>query len=422
MFPECAKDSYIEKMLPKPSSSFTIPSIHDDKELECRLYHPSKSTFGSGNHPRRGAILAHPYAPLGGCIDDPVLQVVGEAILKQGYVLGLFNFRGAGASKGRTSWNGKPEQADYISFVGFLVSYLSGLSAGESLVSPGPSPALYPTNNELHYPSSVASKPQIDEPITLILGGYSYGSLIASQLPDIENLMSIFSHAAKGSAAAEIRLRADHLSRERNNEADHTRQRGQTLTVEDALACSSYGGEECEPGTRRTSRESRRSMDAVRKSVEASRARLHLKRQNSEGKSRSPGPKEDLAPLDIPQLHICFLLISPVLPPVASFLTVFSKPWKAPGSAISVMAQEEYNKQKFERNQTFAVFGDHDFFTSSKKLRKWGTGLASQPDSRFTYREVTGAGHFWQEDGVEADLHRAITEWIQSLGFSEGTG
>ncbi|MCJ1332024.1 hypothetical protein MMC10_008716 [Thelotrema lepadinum] len=399
-------------MLPKPTSSFTIPSIHDDAELECRLYHPLKSAHGGEYGSRRGAIIAHPYAPLGGCIDDPVVNFVGEAILKQGYVLGLFNFRGAGASKGRTSWSGKPEQADYISFVGFFVLYLYGLESGGLVFST----ALSPTSNQALSPISVDSTFGGEGPITLILGGYSYGSLITSQLPDIEALVSMFSHVTKGSAAAEIRLRAFHMCKEHASESRRARQRGRTLTVEDALDGTVYGGEECEPGTRRVSRESRRSIEVVRKSVEVSRARLHLKRRHSEEVSRSSNPGEQLEALSLPRPHVCFLLISPVLSPVSSFLTMFSKQqWKPRWSSHAMVTSDDSVKEKFGRNQTFAIFGDNDFFTSGRKLQRWATSLTSQPNSRFVHHEVAEAGHFWQEDGVESELERAITSWIQSL-------
>jgi alpha/beta superfamily hydrolase len=42
---------------------------------------------------KRAAIVAHPYAPMGGCYDDPVVDVVAATILKQGYIVGTFNFR-----------------------------------------------------------------------------------------------------------------------------------------------------------------------------------------------------------------------------------------------------------------------------------------------------------------------------------------
>lgn len=81
--------------LPSPQSSFTIPSLHDDLELDCRIYfprgsHPERIQQGLG---RSFAIIAHPYAPLGGSYDDPVVALAGGVLLKQGFVLGTFNFR-----------------------------------------------------------------------------------------------------------------------------------------------------------------------------------------------------------------------------------------------------------------------------------------------------------------------------------------
>jgi hypothetical protein len=86
-------------MLPPPTISFTIPSIEDDLPLQCRIYHPTSlcpNTAAQIPHEgwtKRAAIVAHPYAPLGGCYDDPVVDVVASALLKEGYVVGTFNFR-----------------------------------------------------------------------------------------------------------------------------------------------------------------------------------------------------------------------------------------------------------------------------------------------------------------------------------------
>lgn len=37
--------------------------------------------------------MAHPYAALGGCYDDPVVDVIATAILQEGFIIGTFNFR-----------------------------------------------------------------------------------------------------------------------------------------------------------------------------------------------------------------------------------------------------------------------------------------------------------------------------------------
>ena len=38
-------------------------------------------------------IIAHPYAPLGGCFDDPTVGAVGGELLKAGWIVGSFNLR-----------------------------------------------------------------------------------------------------------------------------------------------------------------------------------------------------------------------------------------------------------------------------------------------------------------------------------------
>jgi hypothetical protein len=79
--------------LPKPGYSFTIPSVHDDITLDCRLYHPKQHIESDPLHATKAAIIAHPYAPLGGCYDDPVVAGMGKAFLDAGYIVGTFNFR-----------------------------------------------------------------------------------------------------------------------------------------------------------------------------------------------------------------------------------------------------------------------------------------------------------------------------------------
>lgn len=77
--------------LPEPALTFTLPSIHDSTVLDCRVYHPL--SFSSSWHPRHAAIVAHPYAPLGGCYDDPIVGDVASLLLLRGFIVGTFNFR-----------------------------------------------------------------------------------------------------------------------------------------------------------------------------------------------------------------------------------------------------------------------------------------------------------------------------------------
>lgn len=81
----------------EPAYSFSLPSIEDDTQLDCRIYHPKTlqtTLIDKTCLPTlKGAIVAHPYAPLGGCYDDQVVLSVSETLLEEGFVVGTFNFR-----------------------------------------------------------------------------------------------------------------------------------------------------------------------------------------------------------------------------------------------------------------------------------------------------------------------------------------
>jgi hypothetical protein len=86
--------------LSDPVYSFTIPSVHDDTALNCRIYHPDALSEPHTNGPEpeaswrtRGIVMAHPYAPMGGSYEDRVVGIVVEEFLKAGWVVGTFNFR-----------------------------------------------------------------------------------------------------------------------------------------------------------------------------------------------------------------------------------------------------------------------------------------------------------------------------------------
>jgi hypothetical protein len=83
------------RALPEPALKLTIPSIHDDLTLDCRIYHPSSLTGSSKAPPwhKNAAIVAHPYAPMGGSYKDPIVDVIASTLLRLGYLVCTFNFR-----------------------------------------------------------------------------------------------------------------------------------------------------------------------------------------------------------------------------------------------------------------------------------------------------------------------------------------
>jgi hypothetical protein len=92
------RGKYIKKSdmaLPKPNYSFVIPSVYDGRKLECRIFLPPvfQNIQSTTSWHISGAIVAHPYAPLGGCYNDPVVNFISSELLHANYVVGTFNFR-----------------------------------------------------------------------------------------------------------------------------------------------------------------------------------------------------------------------------------------------------------------------------------------------------------------------------------------
>ncbi|KAL4749814.1 hypothetical protein BDW72DRAFT_177416 [Aspergillus terricola var. indicus] len=323
------------KYLSSPTHSFSIPSIYDSTQLACRIYIPQQvlARNDTSQWRVRGAIVAHPYASLGGCHDDPVVSLIGGELLEAGYVVGTFNFRGAGGSHGRTSWTAKPEMADYVSFYGFMMLYLSCLTR------------------------QLGKNP---EEIHLILGGYSYGSFIASHLPASQVVAGLIIDALQGTPAHEI-----------------------LLIVKTVCALS--------------------------------RDEILLLTQSPISDANDPG-QDARELLHSSGITISYLLVSPLLPPINLFLTLFTDlslevATQASGKRRQIPCPKP--KGQLCAHRTLAIYGDEDTFTSISKLRKWSGELSSVPRSQFQSAEVKGAGHFWRENGVEQQARQALRLWLR---------
>ena len=82
-------------MVADPTFTFSIPSIHDSTLLDGRIYSPPHSILTSERSlwGPRAAVVAHPYAPMGGSYDDNVVLTITETLLGQNLIVGTFNFR-----------------------------------------------------------------------------------------------------------------------------------------------------------------------------------------------------------------------------------------------------------------------------------------------------------------------------------------
>nr|POE77537.1 hypothetical protein CFP56_09184 [Quercus suber] len=419
-------------MVLEPAYTFELPSLQDSTILNARIYHPTSLQHNvqiSSSHDAaqlKGAVVAHPYAPLGGSYDDHVVLAVTETLLGCGFVVATFNFRsGSGDSQGRTSWTGQGELDDYTSIAGCLIHYLRSLSlmiAEESFMGP---PDQTPC----------ATTPAKAISLDLLLAGYSYGSLILARLPPLSTIASRFEDADIGTPPAEIVLRAHTLAKAtrkamlQNLQSSRSpRALSSSMQVGSATrgsagrpraATVTIGGEESDSSQRHRS-DVRRSGDFVRKSIEAPYRMVAHVRRGSGGRGHAKNASEPVVSAAVvssfatlPELRVRYLVVSPVIVPFTTLLMPPGPP--VPGLNFRHVAAEARVGAQFLRNPTLAVFGTVDSFTSCHRLSGWAEKQAVESSTGdFMWEQVEGAGHFWREQGKLRALHESIDRWVRS--------
>lgn len=195
--------------------------------------------------------------------------------------------------------------------------------------------------------------------IRLLMAGYSYGSLICSHLPPVEDMIH---------------------------------------RIDSAIETPTY--KTCIAGLR----ESARAWGG-----------------SSTSSDRIPASSKAIGDLLISGIEIepHYLLISPLLPPLSSLLTLsmFSS-----ATSTSLMS-EELGKHK--RGCILVVHGTADNFTSAAKYQKWRETWTVTEEGDIiqarTVVAVAGAGHLWIEDGAMIQLVTAIGKWADMLHSSVKT-
>jgi hypothetical protein len=263
----------------------------------------------------------------------------------------------------------------------------------------------------------------------LILGGYSYGSLIASCLPALELLSPLFQEAKQGSAESEIKQRAEqmgtdlvaYIEMQKNGSLGRGRSDKQALSATSSPSHGiAMGGYTPEAAARRVSRESsRRSLDTerFRKSVDRTRQRLMIRTKGDQELHTTSTPEEHPAAMMF-EAEVAFLLISPILPPIAQFTTMFTKPTferKDPLTHKTIAKDTSPRDEKFAVSPTCLIYGNKDVFTSASRTQKWVRRLSSRPGANIKYHEVDGAGHFWTEIDAPQQLQASIGSWLAEL-------
>ncbi|KAK0669182.1 hypothetical protein QBC41DRAFT_224518 [Cercophora samala] len=442
-------------MLPEPNITFTVPSLHDAIDIDCRVYHPESlaPTSDAAEWKKHAAVFAHPYAPLGGSFDDPVVGIVAGALLRMGFLVATFNFRGAHGSAGKTSWTGKAEQADYKSVIGFVTHYVHCLDPYPPHVTLRRSHSEV-RENEVELQGKVAAKIQLEtDPLSaantrpvLLMGGYSYGSMITAQLPEIEPVLALFEAPENGTPAAEIRLRAEHLAEKQNT----------TLAgLRAAFVDRQHAGSPRRAGGLRVGgiedihrpHEPRRSLsvelqETIRHGIEELMAKTKKGHKTSQPTELRGGDGSDVtrdATDHLPPIlgrtryRPAYLLVSPLQGIVTNFITMSiptpisslarkawnrlpAKPGKKPSTPTAASKPVVDNPEnKLVQNDTLVVYGDNDVFSPVRKLRAWTARLQAAPNSKFRGVEVSTATHFWAQSKVTHTLRDAVMVFAEHL-------
>lgn len=232
--------------------------------------------------------------------------------------------------------------------------------------------------------------------ISLILGGYSYGSMIASNLPPCGVVLDVFTSVAAGTAESAISYKASQFALRSNQDlADVAQRRGQKPEVANANQSHSHctTGESSDDKGQRGSYDALRSMESLRQKVD--RSLSHRKPHSEEGSGQKTLQVDELPSTSMPEPVIRFLLISPLLPPISSFTSLFTKPTFTPRRTAGFSTRQTSSSEKegqLSARPVLAVYGDKDLFTSAKRLNRWAEALSANPNSEFRYREVSGAG------------------------------
>ncbi|CAL8576759.1 hypothetical protein XPA_002624 [Xanthoria parietina] len=295
-------------------------------------------------------------------------------------MVGTFNLRGAGNSKGKSTWTSKAELQDYISFVGFFLYYLSGVYPPYSVIGPF---------DDLSGSTPISSDlAPIRPPARLFLAGYSYGALLTKYLPHVPVILSQFSRALKTSSQAEIRRRAYRLA---------------FITATDLpspayLASIEFFNPSAKQMLQEKVKDHRNELKTpfVRIQAKDSWPNQHL--------GGDPSDEDYTARVEVPPPITHYLLVSMLLGPAASFVTGFRK---LAGGDMKTL------DEKFQYNPTAIIHGDWDKITSESRLSDWLADIEDRTEGKCHVRGVHGAGHSWKEKGAMNKLRSHLRRFFE---------
>lgn len=285
----------------------------------------------------------------------------------------------------------------------------------------------------VHHLDPDSPPPPDTQPPILLLGGYSYGAMVTTQLPPLPALLAPFTSPISTSCAGHIRILAETLANRQRELLGTTRMGRRSMRVGE-------GGGRSAGGSPRKSHDSRRSRsfslddaeEMLRRGAHEFLAKTRHPRHHSPlasiSQSTTPAGGDSAtapAPTTLPPIENllrprpAYILISPLQGIITNLATMSRSPSDAAAEA------------KLRQNPTLAVYGNQDVFVPASRLRSWkarmeGTespeGLevaqtegAALGSPGFQGREIDGAGHFWIEEGVLGQMIGWVGEFVRGL-------
>jgi len=310
-----------------------------------------------------------------------------------------------------------------MSVVGFLAYYIHYLSP--------------PHQSDTENNPPLAAQPR------MLMAGYSYGAMVTLKVPPLQTILAFFDSPRIHTAAADIRLRAQHLAEQQSAILSTL------VSPRKSLGMRVGGVDDDHPRKSHDKPRRTHSIDReerIRNGVHEllQRTKLihhhqhHSKKYDAEDKSTPPAEAHVEKRMQVVQsmtaFNCAYLVVSPpyglvsnlatmTLPnPFASWTLRKSRQPQRPASADGNQAQTMVSEcvgdtgdVKLVQNPTLAIYGDADAFLTLRKIRDWAAKLESTPDSAFHYIEVAGAGHFWVEDDSFYRLRDAVGEFVARL-------
>ncbi len=242
-------------------------------------------------------------------------------------------------------------------------------------------------------------------------------------------ILTLFHDVEEGSAECEIKQRAKQVGRDLvgyiQANRSSTLSRGRNIEgVHGAHSSPSQGvalgGYESEAAGRRVSRESsRRSLDTgrIRRSIDRTRQRI-MPRTKSDQNIPPPSNPVPYQSCGETKPDFAYLIISPILPPISGFTTMFTKPTfeRSDFRTHKTVVKDSSSKDaKFLQFPTCLIYGSKDTFTSAKKVQNWTRGLKTKAGQSFCSYEIQGAGHFWTEERASQRLQSSLASWLSTL-------